>query len=58
MNIQYFTAEDGFDGVMDPALAAYDVSGVDVATAGSYKVKAAFTDKSENKGEAEVEVIV
>ncbi|MBQ2930096.1 MAG: hypothetical protein IJD99_07730 [Clostridia bacterium] len=55
---QHFSAEDGFDGVMDPALAAYDVSGVDVATAGSYKVKAAFTDKSENKGEAEVEVIV
>ncbi len=55
---QYFTAEDGFDGVMDPALAAYDYSGVNVAAAGSYKVKATFTDKAENAGSAEVTVIV
>ncbi len=55
---QYFTAEDGFDGVMDPALAAYDYSGVDVAVAGSYQVKGVFTDKAENKGEGKVDVIV
>ncbi|MBQ8555056.1 MAG: hypothetical protein IJ438_04190, partial [Clostridia bacterium] len=55
---QYFTAEDGFDGVMDPALAAYDAAGVDTATAGSYKVKATFTDKAGNTGSAEVTVIV
>ena len=54
----FFSAEDGFDGVMDPAMAAYDLTGVDVATAGSYKVKATFTDKSGNAGTAEVEVIV
>ncbi len=55
---QYFTAEDGFDGVMDPALAAYDVAGVDTAAVGSYKVKATFTDKAENSASAEVSVIV
>ena len=55
---QYFTAEDGFDGVMDPALAAYDVAGVDTTTIGSYKVKATFTDKAENSASAEVTVIV
>ncbi len=55
---QYFSAEDGFDGVMDPALAAYDYSGVNVAAAGSYKAKATFTDKAENAGSAEVTVIV
>lgn len=55
---QYFSAEDGFDGVMDPALAAYDLSGVDAAAVGSYKVKAIFTDKSENSASAEVSVIV
>jgi len=54
----HFTAEDGFDGVMDPALAAYDYSGVNVAAAGSYKVKATFTDKAENAGSAELTVIV
>ena len=53
-----FTAEDGFDGVMDPALAAYDYAGVDAATVGSYKVKATFTDKAENSASAEVTVIV
>ena len=55
---QYFTAEDGFDGVMDPALAAYDTANVDTATVGSYKVKATFTDKAENSASAEVTVIV
>ena len=55
---QYFTAEDGFDGVMDPALAAYDFSGVNAAEAGAYKAKAIFTDKAGNEGSAEVEVIV
>jgi len=55
---QYFSAEDGFDGVMDPALAQYDVAGVDTAAIGSYKVKATFTDKAENKASAEVTVIV
>ena len=55
---QYFTAEDGFDGVMDPALAAYDVAGVDTAVIGSYKVKATFTDKAGNSGSAEVTVVV
>ena len=55
---QYFTAEDGFDGVMDPALAAYDFSGVDAATAGTYKAKATFTDKTGNAGSAEVDVVV
>lgn len=55
---QYFSAEDGFDGVMDPALAAYDASGVDTATIGSYKVKATFTDKSENSASGEVTVVV
>ena len=54
----FFSAADGCDGVMDPAMAAYDLTGVDVATAGSYKVKATFTDKSGNAGTAEVEVIV
>jgi len=55
---QYFSAEDGFDGVMDPALAAYDVAGVNTAAVGSYKVKATFTDKAENSASAEVTVIV
>ena len=55
---QHFAAEDGFDGVMDPTLAAYDFSGVDAATAGTYKAKATFTDKSGNAGSAEVDVIV
>ena len=54
----HFSAEDGFDGVMDPALAAIDVTGVDTATAGAYKAKATFTDKSENAGTAEIDVIV
>ncbi len=54
----YISAEDGFDGPMDPALAAIDVSGVDAATAGAYKAKATFTDKAENAGSADVDVIV
>ena len=54
---QYFTAEDGFDGVMDPALAAYEVN-VDTAVIGSYKVKATFTDNAGNSASAEVTAVV
>ena len=54
---QYFTAEDGFDGVMDPALAAYEVN-VDTAVVGSYKVKATFTDNAGNSASAEVTTVV
>ena len=56
---QHFAAEDvGFDGIMDPAMGAYDLAAVDTATAGVYKVKASFTDKAGNTGSAEVEVVV
>lgn len=56
---QYFTAEDGFDGVMDPALAKYEVAErVDVTKAGAYEAKAIFTDKAGNEGSAKVAVIV
>jgi len=56
---QYFTAEDGFDGVMDPALATYEVENrVDVTTVGAYQAKAIFTDKAGNQGDAKVDVIV
>lgn len=55
---QYFTAEDGFDGVLDPAAATYDTSKVDTATVGSYKVKGIFTDKAGNEGSAEITVVV
>ncbi len=55
----YFSAEDGFDGVMDPALATYETEGrVDVTVAGAYQAKAIFTDKAGNKGDAKVDVIV
>lgn len=56
---QYFTAEDGFDGVMDPALATYEVEGrVDATTVGAYQAKAIFTDKAGNQGDAKVDVVV
>lgn len=56
---QYFSAEDGFDGVLDPAMATYETDNrVDVTVAGSYKAKAIFTDKAGNEGSAKVEVIV
>ena len=57
---QYFSAEDGFDGVMDPALATYEygTDRVQIDTAGAYQAKAIFTDKAGNKGDAKVDVIV
>ena len=56
---QYFSAEDGFDGVMDPSLAVYETEGrVDVTVAGAYQAKAIFTDKAGNEGSAKVDVIV
>ena len=56
---QYFSAEDGFDGVMDPTLAVYETEGrVDVTTPGSYQAKGIFTDKAGNTGSAKVDVIV
>lgn len=56
---QYFSAEDGFDGVMDPALATYEVENrVDANTIGAYEAKAIFTDKSGNQSSAKVPVII
>ena len=55
---KYFTAEDDFDGVLDPAAATYQTDKVDTATAGSYKVKGIFADAAGNEGSAEVTVIV
>ena len=56
---QYFSAADGFDGVMDPTLAVYETEGrVDVTTPGAYQAKGIFTDKSGNEGSAKVDVIV
>lgn len=57
---QYFSAEDGFDGVLDPAMATYEYGSdrVDVTVAGTYQAKAIFTDKAGNEGSAKVEVIV
>ena len=56
---QYFSAEDGFDGVMDPTLAVYETEGrVDVTTPGAYQAKGIFTDKAGNEGSAKVDVIV
>jgi hypothetical protein len=56
---QYFSAEDGFDGVMDPTLAVYETEGrVDVTTPGAYQAKGIFTDKAGNTGSAKVDVIV
>ncbi len=56
----YFSAEDGFDGVMDPALAKYEYGAdrVDVTKPGAYQAKAIFTDKAGNEGSAKVDVIV
>lgn len=56
---QYFSAEDGFDGVLDPALATYEVEGrVDANVIGTYQAKAIFADKAGNEGSAKVDVIV
>ena len=57
---QYFSAEDGFDGVMDPSLAVYEygTDRVDVTVAGAYQAKGIFTDKAGNEGSAKVDVIV
>lgn len=55
---EYFTAEDGFDGVLDPAAATYDVSGVDNTAVGTYQVKGIFTDKAGNEGSAKLNVYV
>ena len=56
---QHFSAEDGFDGVMDPALATIETEGrVDMTVAGKYQAKAIFTDKAGNTGDAKVDVIV
>ena len=55
---EYFTAEDGFDGVLDPSEAVYDISGVDENTVGSYTVKGIFTDKAGNEGSAKLNVVV
>lgn len=55
---EHFTAEDGFDGVLDPAAATYDTSKVDTATPGSYKIKGVFADKAGNEGSAELTVVV
>lgn len=55
---QYFSAEDGFDGVLDPADATYKTDSVDTATVGSYKVKGIFADKAGNEGSADLTVIV
>ena len=55
---EYFTAEDGFDGVLDPAAATYDVSKVDSTTVGTYQVKGIFADKAGNEGSAKLNVYV
>lgn len=55
---QYFSAEDGIDGVLDPASGTFDTSKVDTATVGSYKVKGVYADKTGNEGSADVTVIV
>ena len=54
----YFSAEDGFDGVLDPKAATYDTSKVDVNTVGSYTVKGIFADKAGNEGSAKFSVVV
>ncbi len=55
----YFSAEDGFDGVMDPALAVYETEGrVDVTVAGTGECKGIFTDKAGNEGSAKLPIIV
>jgi hypothetical protein len=47
---EFFSAEDGFDGVLDPASGNFDVSGVDLNTVGAYKVKGFYSDKAGNEG--------
>jgi hypothetical protein len=54
----YFTAEDGFDGTLDPADATYDDSGVDLTAIGTYQVKGIFADKAGNEGSAKFGVVV
>lgn len=55
---EYFTAEDGIDGVLDPASGTFDTSKVDTATVGSYKVKGVYADTTGNEGSADLTVIV
>ena len=55
---QFFTAEDGFDGVLDPAAATYNTDKVDVNTVGAYTVKGIFADKAGNEGSAKLPVII
>ncbi len=56
---QHFSAEDGFDGVMDPYMAVYETEGcVDATVVGAYQAKAIFTDKAGNEGSAKVDVII
>ena len=55
---EFFTAEDGFDGVLDPAGATYDASGVDVNTVGVYTVKGIFTDQAGNEGSGKLSVVI
>ena len=54
----HFTAEDGFDGILDPASGTFDLSGVDVNTIGSYNVKGVYADKAGNEGSAKFGVRV
>ena len=55
---QFFTAEDGFDGLLDPASGTFDLSKVDLNTAGQYTVKGIYADKAGNEGSAKVNVYV
>ncbi len=54
----YFSAKDGFDGVLDPAMATYRLTDVDTATVGEYNLKGIFADKAGNEGSAKVKVVV
>ena len=55
---EFFSAEDGFDGVLDPASGNFDVSGVDLNTVGAYKVKGFYSDKAGNEGSASLPVYI
>ncbi len=55
---QYFTAKDGFDGVLDPAMGTFCLTDVDVNTVGEYKLKGIYADKAGNEGSAKVKVVV
>lgn len=55
---QYFTAKDGFDGVLDPAMGTFRLTDVDVNTVGEYKLKGIYADKAGNEGSAKVQVVV